>query len=256
MDQLPPEFFQTIAQIQAKGAELIIVHGGGPAINARLKQLNIEPQFADGLRVTCAQTIEVVEMVLAGTINKQLVRALLSAGASALGISGMDGRMLVARQTAQPIGLVGEIEQVNPEPIFHALSGGYIPVIAPLGLTALADQALNLNADTAAGAIAARIRAEKLLMITDVPGILQVRNGEKQRLAHTNPIEIERMISTGEIHGGMIPKVRAACSALGQGVKEVVICQGTTADLLAAAAGNPVGTSITAETPITGGAKR
>lgn len=245
MEQLPDAFFEAITAIHQSGKPLVIVHGGGPAINAMLSTRDIQPQFIDGLRVTCQDTMDTVEMVLAGSINKQLVRRLLQAGAKAWGASGVDGGTLVARQTEKPIGLVGEIEQVNTSMLATMLESGYLPILAPLGVSADGKQVFNMNADTAAGAVAAALGAEKLLMITDVPGIMRTAaSGEKVLLTETDPQEIEEMIQSGIIYGGMIPKVRAALDALGQGVREVVICQGTSADLLNASTGNQVGTSI------------
>ncbi|MCK9909632.1 acetylglutamate kinase, partial [Microbacteriaceae bacterium K1510] len=201
--------------------------------------------FVDGLRVTCQDTMDVVEMVLAGSINKQLVRKLFRAGAKAWGASGVDGGTLIARQTEKPLGLVGEIQAVNPSMMTSMLECGYLPVLAPLGVSSDGEQVYNLNADTAAGAIAAALGAEQLLMITDVPGIMQTSpSGEKKLLEETDPLEVEAMIRSGTIYGGMIPKVTAALDALQQGVAKVVICQGSAADLLDASAGRQVGTSI------------
>jgi len=245
MEQLPESFFAAIAALQRDGQQLVIVHGGGPAINAMLSSLQIEPQFVDGLRVTCEQTMQVVEMVLAGSINKQLVRRIQQAGGNAWGVSGEDGGLLTARKTTKPLGQVGEIEQVDGGVIRTILAAGYIPVIAPIGISADGKSCFNINADTAAGAIAAALHAEKLLMITDVPGILQTdEQGEKKLLAHTNAAQIETMIATGEIYGGMIPKVKAALDALQEGVKEVVICRGEADDLKQASAGREIGTTI------------
>jgi acetylglutamate kinase len=245
MEQLPPAFFEAVAALQRSGNQIVIVHGGGPAINALLNKLSIQPQFVEGLRVTCEDTMEVVEMVLAGSINKKLVRRLLEAGGRAWGISGIDGRLLTARRTEKPLGLVGEIEGVNTAAITSMLTDGYVPVIAPLGVSADGKQAFNLNADTAAGAIASALGADKLLMVTDVPGILQTMpGGGKSVLPEAGAAELEKMIEIGEIYGGMIPKVRAALDALYQGVKEVVICQGAAGELFAACEGKQVGTSI------------
>lgn len=245
MEQLPSAFFEAVTTLQGMGNKIVIVHGGGPAINALLNKLSIQPQFVDGLRVTCEETMEVVEMVLAGSINKRLVRRLQAAGGRAWGISGIDGHILTAKQTEKPLGLVGEIERVNTSAITAMLAEGYVPVIAPLGVSADGKQSFNLNADTAAGAIASVLGADKLLMVTDVPGILQsMPGGEKSVMAEAGAAELEKMIETGEIYGGMIPKVRAALDALYQGVKEVVICQGTAGELFAACEGKQVGTSI------------
>ncbi len=245
MEQLPFAFFQTIAELQRDGKQLVIVHGGGPAINAMLQKLNISPQFVDGLRVTCEETIGVVEMVLGGTINKQLVRRLSQAGAKAWGVSGIDGGMLTAKRTEKPLGLVGEIVRVNSTLPLGILENGYVPVIAPLAVTEDSEQTLNVNADVAAGAIAAALGADRLVMVTDVPGILQPGpDGEKTLVTETNAAQIEELISAGVIYGGMIPKVQSALDALAQGVQNVVICRGTAADLISVCNGEPEGTTI------------
>jgi acetylglutamate kinase len=244
MEQLPFAFFQTIAELQRAGKPLVIVHGGGPAINGMLQRLQISPQFVDGLRVTCEQTLEVVEMVLCGTINKQLVRKLSQAGGKAWGLSGIDGNMLTAKQTEKPLGWVGDIVGVDTSIPRTALEAGYVPVIAPVAVSADGEHRFNVNADVAAGAVAAALSAERLVMVTDVPGILQpTAAGDKKLLTEANAALIRDMIANGVIFGGMIPKVQAALDALSQGVKKVVICQ--SADLNDVCNGKAVGTTIT-----------
>ncbi|MGE5704221.1 MAG: acetylglutamate kinase [Clostridia bacterium] len=245
MEQLPDEFFSTITELTQDGKQVVIVHGGGPAINDLLKKLQIEPQFIDGMRVTCMDTMQAVEMVLAGSINKFLVRRVQQAGGKAWGMSGQDAGMIIASQTEKPLGLVGEIQQVNTAPIRAILDMGCIPVIAPLGVAADGSTVFNINADVAAGAIAAALSADKLMLVTDVPGILEVQaDGSKTLKAEAGPEEIKQMIADGIIYGGMIPKVTSALDALGQGVKEVVICKGTSDDLIKAFANEKTGTSI------------
>lgn len=245
MDQLPDSFFQAIAKLQAEGKKLVIVHGGGPAINDMLDRVQIVPQFVDGLRVTCEDTLGVVEMVLCGSINKSLVRRLTQAGAKAWGVSGIDGQTLVAQKTSKPLGWVGEIQKTNigiPQAI---LSQGYVPVIAPLSVSADGTEHFNVNADVAAGAIAAALAAEKLVMVTDVPGILRPQtDGSKAVVKETSADDIAQMIADEVITGGMIPKVQSALDALGQGVDQVVICKGTAEDLLAVCANQAVGTTV------------
>ncbi|MGG1664412.1 acetylglutamate kinase [Brevibacillus sp. NRS-1366] len=245
MDQLPDHFFQAIAKLQAAGGQLVIVHGGGPAINGMLDQVQITPQFVNGLRVTCEDTLRVVEMVLCGSINKALVRRLTQAGAKAWGVSGIDGQTLVAEKTTRPLGLVGEIKQTNTAIPVAILDQGYVPVIAPLAVSEDAIQAFNINADVAAGAIAAALSAEKLIMVTDVPGIMRPQaDGSKAVVTETSASEIKEMIADEVITGGMIPKVQAALDALGQGVEQVVICRGTAEDLLSVCNGEAVGTTV------------
>ncbi|WP_342404947.1 acetylglutamate kinase [Brevibacillus sp. FSL K6-2834] len=247
MEQLPGGFFQTIARLQKMGKQLVIVHGGGPAINSMLERLAISSVFVDGLRVTCEDTLEVVEMVLCGQINKWLVRRLTEHGARAWGVSGMDGSMLTAVRTEKPLGWVGEVKAVDAAIPRTILGQGYVPVIAPLAAGIDGAERYNVNADVSAGAIAAALRAESLIMVTDVPGILKPEaDGTKALVSKTDEAEIGRMISEGMITGGMIPKVQAALDALSAGVAQVVICRGTAEDLLKVCQGEPAGTAIVA----------
>ncbi|MGN7469363.1 acetylglutamate kinase [Brevibacillus sp. SAFN-007a] len=245
MEQLPDAFFQAIARLQREGRQIVIVHGGGPAINSMLDRVQIKPQFVDGLRVTCEDTLRVVEMVLCGSINKGLVRRLTQAGAKAWGVSGVDGQMLIARKTAKPLGWVGDMAKTDTAIPQAILAQGYIPVIAPLSVSEDGANTYNINADVAAGAIAAALAAEKLLMVTDVPGILRPQtDGTKAVVAQTSAEEIRDMIQSGIITGGMIPKVQAALDALAQGVDQVVICRGTAEDLLGICTGEAIGTTV------------
>ena len=244
MEQLSAAFYETIAQLQRSGEQLVLVHGGGPMINEVLEKLEIPPRFIEGLRYTCEATMNVVEMVLGGSINKQLVRRLLQAGSRAWGLSGVDGGLITARQTDKPLGLVGEIERVDTSLLLNLLKQGFLPVVAPLGVAADGSQVYNINADVAAGAVAAALGASKLLMITDVPGILVPSGGSQVLKESADAQEIEEMIASGIISGGMIPKVRSALAALEQGVEEVVICRGTPEELRGIFAGKPVGTSL------------
>ncbi|UFJ43372.1 acetylglutamate kinase [Brevibacillus humidisoli] len=244
MEQLPAAFYQAIAELQRSGEQLVLVHGGGPMITEMLSKMEIPPRFIEGLRYTCEATMDVVEMVLGGSINKRLVRRLLQAGCRAWGLSGIDGGMISARQTDQPLGLVGEIVSVETSLLVSLLDQGYLPVVAPLGVEQDGRQVYNINADVAAGAVAAALGANKLLMVTDVPGIL-IPDGDSLVCKQTvDPHEIAELIEKQVITGGMIPKVRSALAALEQGVEEVVICRGTPEDLHGIFAGKPVGTSL------------
>ncbi|MEJ8544062.1 acetylglutamate kinase [Brevibacillus borstelensis] len=247
MEQLPDSFFQTIAQLQKMGKQLVVVHGGGPAINSMLERLAISSVFVDGLRVTCEDTLQVVEMVLCGQINKWLVRRLTEHGAKAWGVSGMDGSMLTAKRTDKPLGWVGEVTAVDAAIPLTILGQGYVPVIAPLAAGIGEAERYNVNADVSAGAVAAALGAESLVMVTDVPGILKPEaDGAKTLVAKTDQAEIERMINEGIITGGMIPKVQAALDALSAGVAQVVICRGTAEDLRKVCQGENAGTAIVA----------
>lgn len=246
MEQLPPSFFETLSALQQQGKKIVIVHGGGPTINAYLEKQGIEARFVDGLRFTCEQTMNVVEMVLGGSINKLLVRRLLQASGKAWGMTGVDAGLIKAKQTERPLGLVGEIVQVRGDVLMNLVEQGYIPVVAPLGVSEDGKQVFNINADVAAGFIAASLHAEKLLMITDVPGILEPQpDGTKILKSKVSPVEVKEMIEKKVIFGGMIPKVQSALDALQAGVSQVVICQGTNEDLIHAFEGDQVGTLIT-----------
>ncbi len=234
-EALAEEFGRDIALLKQVGLNPVVVHGGGPQINAMLERLAIRSTFVDGLRVTDAQMVEVVEMVLAGTVNKMVAGLINRAGALAVGICGKDGGLIRARRLARRVrdpgsriervldlGFVGEPSQVDVR-VIHALTGaGLIPVIAPVG----ADddgQTYNINADTVAGAVAGALRAERLLMLTDVPGVL----GTDGRLIEEMGVaDVHAGLASGMISGGMIPKVQTCVAALEAGVRGAVILDG------------------------------
>ncbi len=233
---LPDVFFEDLRSLQERGVEPVIVHGGGPAINETLGKLGIESRFVNGLRVTDEATLDVVEMVLAGRINKEIVRKLQQNGAKSLGLSGTDGKLIVAKPVANAdeIGHVGDVVAVNAELVEGVIGLGYLPVIAPIGIDE-SGQRYNINADTAAGAVASSLGVETMIVVTDVPGIMRNVNGEKQVLPVVTFADIEEMIASGEIYGGMIPKVRAAMSCLHGDVKEVRIVDGAAERVLSRA---------------------
>ncbi|WP_168123442.1 acetylglutamate kinase [Paenibacillus sp. HB172176] len=224
---LPVSFFDELNELQREGVKPVIVHGGGPAISETLSKLGIETEFVNGLRKTNEAVLDVVEMVLSGGINKEIVRKILQNGAQAFGLSGVDGQLILAKPAANAheIGFVGEVTEVNAAIIEVVMEMGYIPVIAPIGIDE-DGQRYNINADTAAGAVASHLGVEQMIVVTDVPGILKTVNGEKQVLAEVTVTEIEAMIASGEIYGGMIPKVRAAVQCIQGKVREVVIVSG------------------------------
>lgn len=222
VDELSEPFFGSLQELKKQGYKVVIVHGGGPAINSVLQSMNVQTQFINGQRKTTKQVLDIAEMVLAGQINKQIVRALEQNNLTSAGIAGSDGGMLTAEfLNEKELGYVGQISNVQIHLIKTLLDGDYIPVIAPIART-VNHQTLNVNADTAAAAIASALGAKKLLFVTDVPGILK----EKQVINHTTPDEIEEMIGAGIINGGMIPKVQAAIKSLSQSLKEVMIVSG------------------------------
>jgi acetylglutamate kinase len=234
-DHLASEFGRDIALLKQVGINPVIVHGGGPQINAMLKRLDIKSTFVDGLRVTDEATVEVVEMVLSGSVNKQVAALISRAGALAVGISGKDGGLIRARKLTRTkldpdslieqeldLGHVGEPAHIDTR-VIHALTGaGLIPVIAPVG-TGEDGTTYNINADTVAGAIAGALNASRLLMLTDVAGVL---DKQKSLMTELSLAEIPGLIADGTISGGMIPKVETCIEAVRQGVKGATILDG------------------------------
>jgi acetylglutamate kinase len=232
---LAETFGADIALLKQVGVNPVVVHGGGPQINDMLRRLKIDSTFVDGLRVTSAEMVDVVEMVLAGTVNKQVAGLINRAGALAVGICGKDGGLIRARKLSRSVrdpgsmierqldlGFVGEPEQIDVR-VIHALTGaGLIPVIAPVGVGE-DGRTYNINADTAAGAIAGALGATRLLMLTDVPGVL---DRQKRLIPELTVAEVAEGISAGVITGGMIPKVETCVDAVRQGVKGAVILDG------------------------------
>ena len=232
---LANEFGRDIALLKQVGINPVVVHGGGPQINAMLNRLGIESNFVHGLRITDASMVEVVEMVLSGTVNKQVAGLINRAGALAVGISGKDGGLIRARKVTRTIkdpdsniervldlGFVGEPSFIDTR-VIHALTGaGLIPVIAPVG-SGEGGETYNINADTAAGAIAGALNAQRLLMLTDVPGVL---NKNKELLSDLTMAQVKELVADGTISGGMIPKVETCMEAVTQGVKGATILDG------------------------------
>lgn len=224
-EQLKACFAQDISLLQHLGLRIVIVHGGGKEITTLAEQLKIQTTFVAGHRVTDDQMLDIVKMVLAGKINKEIVCNLNRQNVNAIGISGQDGNLLKCRkhytEDGQDIGWVGEIIHVNAGILSHMLDDGFLPVIAPIGYDDEGNS-YNINADTAAGNIAAALQAEKLVYISDVPGVLR---GE-QLISSMTEDEANAMIATGEISKGMIPKVASAFDTLQQGVKKIHMVDG------------------------------
>ncbi len=214
------EFFHSFKQLQ-EHYHCIVVHGGGPKISNLMEKLEIESVFHNGHRKTTAETLEIVEMVLGGHVNVQVTSNLMNHDISCLGIKGCDGLLTAELIDEATLGFVGQVKQVEKELLIHCLKGGYVPVVAPLGRTETG-MTVNINADLAAAAIAKDMQAEKLLYVTDVPGILH----EEQLVETTTAEDVKAWISQGVIHGGMVPKVEAAVSSLSDHLKEVVIVSG------------------------------
>ena len=223
--ELKHDVMSDIILLTMVGIKVVLVHGGGPEISDMLKKLSIESRFSGGLRVTDEATAEVVQMVLAGKTNKDLVSLIGTLGGRALGLCGIDGGMIKARPLSSELGLVGEIVSVDPEPIKNAMSSGYIPVIATVG-TDESGTTYNINADTAAAAIAVALGAENLITLTDVRGLMRDVDDKSSLIVQVSPGEVERYVAEGVIAGGMIPKVKSIESALAGGVKKAVMIDG------------------------------
>ncbi|MBA4495350.1 acetylglutamate kinase [Paenactinomyces guangxiensis] len=229
--RLHPTFYSRCAELQRKGVTPIIVHGGGPMISEWMKATGKAPKFVDGLRVTDEETLAIVEMVLAGSVNKQIVTCFLSEGADAVGLSGIDLQLLQTEQRNPVLGYVGEVISVNDKAIRQLLDQGWIPVISSLGIDDRG-QHLNINADEAASAIARAVGAKQLVMVSDVDGISIGEGDDKHILSQATPELIEQYIHSGEITGGMIPKVRSGIRCLEGSVEEVWIVNGEKPDSL------------------------
>ena len=207
------------------GVKVVLVHGGGPEITEMLGKLGKKTEFVDGLRVTDAETADVVQMVLAGKVNKSLVNLIQSLGGSAIGLSGADGGLISARQLGPRLGFVGEIESLNVKPVLDMLEMGYIPVISTVGCDAEGN-VYNINADTAAAKIAGMLKAESFINMTDTAGLLEDEKDESTLIGKIFVSEAQRMINQGLLSGGMIPKVSCCIEAIRRGVKKVFIIDG------------------------------
>ncbi|HUO03379.1 MAG TPA: acetylglutamate kinase [Rhizomicrobium sp.] len=228
------DFSQDIVLMKQTGIDPVVVHGGGPQIGAMLKKLDIQSRFVDGLRVTDQAAVEVVEMVLTGSINKQIVTAINAAGGRAVGLSGKDGNLVIARKVElektgangekviEDLGFVGEPQSVNPEVLYTMMKSEIIPVIAPIGVSPRGET-YNINADTVAGAVAGAVKAERLILLTDVEGVL---DQDRKLISRLTASEARALIADGTISGGMIPKIKTAIDAVESGVNAAVILDG------------------------------
>jgi acetylglutamate kinase len=224
--ELRDAVFRDLALLACVGVQPVVVHGGGPEINQWLGRLAIEPRFEQGLRVTDADTMDVVEMVLVGRVNKQIVNGLNRVGGKAVGLSGSDGGLVEARTWGDgSLGLVGDVAAVNPEVLKPLLAAGYIPVISSVAPNP-EGAAHNINADTVAGELAAALQAEKLILLTDTPGILRDRHDPESLLRQLSLTEARELIASGVVDGGMTPKTECCIRALAQGVAAAHIIDG------------------------------
>lgn len=207
------------------GVKVVLVHGGGPEITDMLSLIGKETQFVNGLRVTDKETVEVAQMVLSGKINKSLVNLIQNMGGKALGLSGVDGHMIEARVKDERLGFVGEITNVNVQPLFDVMEKGYIPVVSTVGCDKEGN-IYNINADTAAAKIAGELHAEALISMTDISGILRDKNDPSTLISQITVEEAPALIADGTINGGMIPKVECCVNAINWGVHRVFIIDG------------------------------
>lgn len=224
-EQLKQQVMEDIVLLWLIGVKIVLVHGGGPEISELMDKLGKKPQFVDGLRVTDKETVDIVQMVLAGKVNKTLVNLLEMKGGKAMGISGMDGRLIEAEVRDERLGFVGKITDVNITPILDLLEKGYIPVVSTIGCDKQGN-AYNINGDTAAAFIAGALGADRLFMMTDIAGILKDRNDESTIIPELTVSEAKKLYDEGVISGGMIPKVDCCIEALEKGVKYVTIMDG------------------------------
>ncbi len=226
-EELKNAVMSDIVLLSLVGIKTVLVHGGGPEISEMLKRVGIASRFVNGLRYTDADTAEIVRMVLAGKINKSLVSLLEQHGGQALGLCGSDGRMIRVKkmQAAEDLGYVGEITSVNVRPVLDALDKGYIPVIATVA-TDDEGQVYNINADTAAAQIAAALRAENLILMTDIRGLLRNKDDESTLIPEVQVSEVPHLIRQGIISGGMIPKIECCVEAVRRGVPKTCIIDG------------------------------
>ena len=223
--QLKEQVMEDIALLWLIGVKVVLVHGGGPEISQMMKDLNKQPVFIDGLRVTDQETVDIVQMVLAGKVNKDLVKLIQMKGGHAIGLSGIDGGMLEATVKDARLGYVGQVTKVRTQPITDILEKNYIPIIS----TVASDRhgnAYNINGDTAAAYIAGALGAERLIMMTDIAGVLENKDDPSTLIPHITVNEAKGLYESGVISGGMIPKVDCCIEAIEHGVKNVVIMDG------------------------------
>lgn len=221
-DELTREFANDVVLLRQFGLRPVIVHGGGPQIGKMLERLNIKSKFVDGLRVSDLKTVEIAEMVLSGGINKGLVTAINQAGGKAVGLSGKDANLITAKKMREDLGFAGEPEATDVEVLNTLSANGFIPVISPISAGA-EGASFNVNADTAAGTIAAALGAARLMLLTDIEGVL---DKGKNLLTNLSADDARQLISNGTAQGGMIPKLQTAIDAVTTGVEAVVILDG------------------------------
>ena len=224
-EQLRQQVMEDIVLLWLVGVKVVLVHGGGPEITDVMERLGKKPEFVDGLRVTDRETVEIAQMVLAGKVNKTLVKLLEVKGGRAMGISGMDGSLIRAKMRNPDLGYVGSITEVNIAPVMDLLEKGYIPVVSTLGCDADGNT-YNINGDTAAAYIAGALGAERLIMMTDIAGVLRDKNDPSTLISELSIGEAVKLFEDKVIAGGMIPKVECCIDAIHRGVEKVIIMDG------------------------------
>jgi len=226
-EELKMNVITDVVLLSEIGVKVILVHGGGPEISKTLKKIGKETKFIDGLRYTDQETVDVVQMVLAGKTNKDLVKLIMQKGGNAIGISGIDNRLITAKkhESQNDLGFVGDVDQINPHIICDLLDKGYIPVVASVG-TDEEGHTYNINADTAAAEIASAVGAENMILVSDIPGLLRDKDNEDTLIPLVHVYEVNSLKDKGIIGGGMIPKVDCCVRAIRQNVKKAVIIDG------------------------------
>lgn len=224
-ESLKQEVMQDIVLLWLIGVKVVLVHGGGPEITDTINRFGKETEFVDGLRVTDKETVDIVQMVLAGKVNKSLVSLIGTKGGKAMGISGIDGQMIKAKVKDERLGFVGEITDVNVQPIIDLLENGYIPIVSTVACDDDGN-VYNINADSAAAQIAGELKAERLITMTDIAGILRDKDDPSTLITKISTKEAVTLFRDGTISGGMIPKVQCCLEAIARGVKRVIIMDG------------------------------
>ena len=224
-EKLKEQVMEDIVLLWLIGVKVVLIHGGGPEISELMNKLGKKSEFIDGLRVTDKETVDIVQMVLAGKINKSLVNMLEMKGGKAVGLSGMDGRLIEAKIKDERLGYVGEVTKIHIRPVTDLLDKGYIPVISTLGCDKQGNT-YNINGDTAAAHIAGTLQAQRLIMMTDIAGILRDKDDPSTLIPELTVPEAKKLYDEGTVSGGMIPKVDCCIKAINEGVKNVVIMDG------------------------------
>ncbi len=225
-EQLKQQVMEDIVLLWLIGVKIVLVHGGGPEINSYMEKLGKKPEFVNGLRVTDEETMDIVQMVLAGKVNKTLVNLIEKYGGKAIGLSGMDGRLIQAIPMNEELGYVGDIRHIHIKPINDLLEKGYIPVVSTLA-TDVKGNTYNINGDTAAAHIAGALSAQRLILMTDIAGLLRDKDDPDSLIREVTVSEAKNLLKDGSISGGMIPKIDCCIDAIDKGVRHVVIMNGT-----------------------------